>query len=346
MQNGAISVSDAFGVYNKEAAKAVKANEEYTAASKKIAAGTTVAASEIENLASYLGNLNPNTLLESWDQVGPLLSSALAEGEVAFDRLNEAAFIIITGTSVADFSALTSGLISVQNLAADTVQALIVTGQWTTETITLSQEGAQWDPISGTWNKTTLNTNQTVLKYAGGNPLRGGGGKSSRGGGGGGGGGSGSKSTSASKDIQKLLDTMNARTDADDHRRKMAQLAQQYHDARGELQGVIKYLNIEKQIVQENSTAIEAYLEVLETQMAAKEAIMAKNKESSKKYKQAKADLEALKEQHEAYSEALLQNRIDLEKLDQAIEEQRDAIRSMEIDLRKLIHDAIQDREA
>ena len=117
LKHGATSVSDAFGVYNKEAAKAVKANEEYTAASKKIAAGTTVATSEIENLASYLGNLDPAALLQNWDQVGPLISGALAEGEAAFDRLNEAAFITITGTSVADFSALTSGLISVQTLS-------------------------------------------------------------------------------------------------------------------------------------------------------------------------------------------------------------------------------------
>lgn len=95
LKHGATSVSDAFGVYNKEAAKAVKANEEYTAASKKIAAGTTVATSEIENLASYLGNLDPAALLQNWDQVGPLISGALAEGEAAFDRLNEAAFITI-----------------------------------------------------------------------------------------------------------------------------------------------------------------------------------------------------------------------------------------------------------
>ena len=143
LKHGAISVSDAFGTYNKEAETAVKANEEYQAASKKMAAGTKVAASEIDTLAEYLGNIDPQILLANWDQVGPMLSSALAEGEDAFHRLNEAAFITITGTSVADFSALTSGLISVQNLAADAVDALIATGQWTMETITMPQEGAQ-----------------------------------------------------------------------------------------------------------------------------------------------------------------------------------------------------------
>ena len=117
-------------------------------------AGTKVAASEIDTLAEYLGNIDPQILLANWDQVGPMLSSALAEGEDAFHRLNEAAFISITGTSVADFSALTSGLISVQNLAADAVDALIATGQWTMETITMPQEGAQWNPLTGVWTRT------------------------------------------------------------------------------------------------------------------------------------------------------------------------------------------------
>ena len=140
-----------------------------------------------------------------------MLSSALAEGEDAFRRLNEAAFISITGTSVADFSALTSGLISVQNLAADAVDALIATGQWTMETITMPQEGAQWNPLTGVWTRTRINTNQNVLRYTGSNPLKGGssGKKSSGGGGGGkGGGGGGSSSTSVSQSTQKLLDKM------------------------------------------------------------------------------------------------------------------------------------------
>ena len=41
-------------------------------------------------------------------------------------------------------------------------------------------------------------------------------------------------------------------------------------------------MQVEKEIVQDDSTRLEAYLKVLETQMAAKEALMAKYKESSK----------------------------------------------------------------
>lgn len=330
LKHGAVSVSDAFGTYNKEAETAVKANEEYQAASKKMAAGTKVAASEIDTLAEYLGNIDPQILLANWDQVGPMLASALAEGEDAFHRLNEAAFITITGTSVADFSALTSGLISVQNLAADAVDALIATGQWTMETITMPQEGAQWNPLTGVWTRTRINTNQNVLRYTGSNPLKGGssGKKSSGGGGGGkGGGGGGSSSTSVSQSTQKLLDKMDEAVDAGDHRRKMAQLAQQYHEVRGEIQGVILYLGKEKEIVQENSTTLTGYIAELENQMAAQRAIMSKNKEGSKKYKQAATDLEALQKQHQQYSETLLQNKIDLEELTKAIQEQQDAIR-------------------
>lgn len=349
LKHGAVSVSDAFGTYNKEAETAVKANEEYQAASKKMAAGTKVAASEIDTLSEYLGNINPQILLANWDQVGPMLSSALAEGEDAFRRLNEAAFISITGTSVADFSALTSGLISVQNLAADAVDALIATGQWTMETITMPQEGAQWNPLTGVWTRTRIATNQNVLRYTGSNPLKGGssGKKRSGGGGGGkGGGGGGSSSTSVSQSTQKLLDKMDEAVDAGDHRRKMAQLAQQYHEVRGEIQGVILYLGKEKEIVQENSTTLTGYIAELKNQMAAQRAIMSKNKEGSKKYKQAATDLEALQKQHQQYSETLLQNKIDLEELTKEIKEQQDAIRDMEIDLRELIHDAILDREA
>ena len=227
LKHGTISAADAFGDYNAEAERAIAANEQYQKASKKMASGTKVTADEIDTLAQYLGNIDPNVLLANWDMVGPMISNALAEGEAAFHRLNEAAFITITGTAVADFSALTSGLISVQNLAADAVNALIATGQWTTETITLPQEGAQWDPISGVWTRTMLNTNQTVLRYTGSNPLRsGGGGKSSggRGGGGGsGGGGSGNKNVSVSQAIEKLIDKMDEEQGLEDHRRKMAQ---------------------------------------------------------------------------------------------------------------------------
>lgn len=76
LRHGTVSANEAFAAYNKEAEKAVKANEEYTAVSAKMAAGTEVASSEVENLAEYLGNMDPTALLQNWDQVGSLIASA------------------------------------------------------------------------------------------------------------------------------------------------------------------------------------------------------------------------------------------------------------------------------
>ena len=148
---------------------------------------------------------------------------------------------------------------------------------------------------------------------------------------------------SVSDAIEKLLDKMNATVDIEDHRRKMAQLAQKYHDARGEIQGVILYLQKEREIVQENSAMLRGYQATLEAQIAAQKSILAQSAKDSQQYNQAMADLAALQEQHKKYSETLLQNEIDLEKLTQAMQDERDAIRNMEIDLRKLIHNAIMD---
>jgi len=82
--------------------------------------------------------------MTNWDQVGSMISSTLAEDQAAFDRLNEATFVTITGTSVA-------------------LEALITTGQWKLEVIALPQEVAPWDPVAGVWTHTRINTNQNVL---------------------------------------------------------------------------------------------------------------------------------------------------------------------------------------
>lgn len=109
---------------------------------------------------------------------------------------------------------------------------------------------------------------------------------------------------------------------------------------------MLLYMEKEQKIIRENSTALEGYLAELEKQIGAQRAVLAKNKESSTKYKQAMLNLEALQERHKEYSEQLVQNRIDLEELTDAMQEQQDKIRDMEIEIRELIHDAILDREA
>lgn len=86
LKDGAVSVADAFGEYNDEADAAIRANEQYQKVSQKMANGTQAAADEIDVLAEYLGNIDPNVLLQNWDMVGPMISAALAEGEAAFHR--------------------------------------------------------------------------------------------------------------------------------------------------------------------------------------------------------------------------------------------------------------------
>lgn len=76
-----------------------------------------------------------------------------------------------------------------------------------------------------------------------------GGGKS---GGGGGGGGGKSNDDNITEELKKLLEKMDETVDIEDHRRKIMQMAHDYHEARGEIQGVLLYLENEKEIVQNN----------------------------------------------------------------------------------------------
>lgn len=246
---------------------------------------------------------------------------------------------------------------------------------WNTAGVTFSAANwqAQLAALAGSADETTANVArlvETMLQCAGANlslngdtiqvnwgkgsytppaaKKRGGGGGGKRGGGKGGGGkggGGGSSSISVSSSIQNMLDQFDNVQKLEDHRRKLAQLGQEYHKTRGEIQGVILYLQKEKDMVYQNNTAINSHIATLESQIKAKQAEVAKHKEGSKKYKQAMADLEALQAAHQQYSRELLQNRNDLQELEQAIDDWHDKIRDMEIELRDLIHGAIMDRE-
>lgn len=139
---GSTRIVDGYAAMNKEIETAIKAQIEYETASKELAAGNEINANSISNIASLLGGLDTQWIIDNWAQIGPSMSAALQEGEEAIQRFNEAAFITITGTSVANFSDLIDGLISVENLSKQAVAALVDTGQWTVETISLPQEGA------------------------------------------------------------------------------------------------------------------------------------------------------------------------------------------------------------
>lgn len=185
-----------------------------------------------------------------------------------------------------------------------------------------------------TWNGGTGSTKKSS----------GGGGSGRKSGGGGGGGGSSSKTVSDA--VSALVDEFSKVGELRDHRRELAQLGQTYHETMGEIQGVIAYLEIERDIVQEDTQAIETYVAQLEAQIEANRAIVTSEAEGSKAYNQAMVDLDKLQEEHQKYSQALIKNKTDVEKLTQAIKEQNDKIRQMEIDLENTILEAIEDREA
>ena len=165
-------------------------------------------------------------------------------------------------------------------------------------------------------------------------------------GGGGSGGGGGGGSMKVSEGVTNLLKDLSTKKALDDYRRELAQLAQSYYKETGELQGVILYLGIERDVVNENTKKIEEYIAQIEAEIETRRSVIASEKEGSTAYKQAAMDLEKLQEDHQKYSKELLKNKTDVEALTKAIKEQQDAIRQMEIDLRNTVLKAIEDREA
>lgn len=147
---------------------------------------------------------------------------------------------------------------------------------------------------------------------------------------GGGGGGGGSKTTTSA--AEKLITRMTEGLTLSDHARDLAQQAQAYYEVRRELQGVIRYQEVERRLVEEENVTLQGYLTSLEEQM--------------KKTKQGSEDFQKLAAQHQEYSLRLMKNKTDVENLTKAIKEQNDKIRQMEIDLRNTVLQAIEDREA
>ena len=219
---GSTRIVDGYAAMNKEIETAIKAQIEYEAASKELAAGNEINANSISNLASLLGGLDTQWIIDNWAQIGPLMSNALQEGEEAIQRFNEAALITIMGTADVNFSDLENGLITVNEEAEAALQTLQATGQFTLEEIPLNQEA--WVFENGAWIKKFLPGIQRVLKPTSNNPLSTARSSykprtssstrtstpSSSGGRSGGGGGSGNSSSSSNEmtEVERMLDVM------------------------------------------------------------------------------------------------------------------------------------------
>lgn len=170
------------------------------------------------------------------------------------------------------------------------------------------------------------------------------------GGSGGGGGGRGSSGSSYSSGktvsaIDALLDRLEQEQAIVSFNREMASLGATLHENRGELQGVILYLEKEKGLVEANVPALKEAVSTLEDQIAKKKQEIASLQSGTEAYNTANEELGKLQDAHQEYNKELLQSTIDIEEFNEKIKEQQDAIRDMQIDIRDTIEEAIRDRE-
>lgn len=250
---------------------------------------------------------------------------AAAEGsEEALRRLQEAAFIHITGSSDVDFSAVENGLYNVENLSKQALEVLQAMGLFEIETVELPQTyydlvpdtgftggGARFDDgmlgggVTYRQVKRTVTNKATVLKLK--NPFAGvssgtGKGKGSGSGSGrsGGGGGGGSKSSSNTSAAQQKIDDLGRMTNATDYRLKIAEAWEEYYNQTGELAKTIPYIEEEIRLHQElmdsyakNRKELEpmaldykAQVDAIEAQIASLKALRDQYTAGSYNYKQ------------------------------------------------------------
>lgn len=159
------------------------------------------------------------------------------------------------------------------------------------------------------------------------------------------GGGGGSSGNSGPTEIERFLDIIGQIQTIQNHKKAIIELEKAYFESRGEIQGVLKCIEYEKQAIQANSDTLQANLAKIESLMEAKRAEVNLMDTSAEGYAEAADDLKSLQDRHMEYSKQLKQNRNDLEALNKEIKEWKNKIRQMEIDLRNTILSAIEDRE-
>lgn len=353
LEEGTISATDAYEIFNKECNKVTKAEEDIADVTKKMKKHTEVTASDVSNLAGVLG-MTADEVINNFPGAVDMFNELISAGgdlEAMFNALNEAAFIRITGVSECDFSALQNGLLSVQNMAQETIDMLIATGQWELDSMEL--KGETWVIENGKLVKKQLTGYQQVLKPTGNNPYKGksGGGssKNNRTGGGGGGGNknnsTSSKSSNAPTEVERMLDIMSQVFDIQEYQQSYYQSQQKYYEQTGKLQGVIACIEREKELLLEQNKVLEQNVKEIEEYMYAKREEVAAMSITDDAYKDAADDLDKLQKAHQKYTKELIDNKTAIDELNKSIKEQQKKIRQMEIDLRNTILQAIRDRE-
>lgn len=274
----------------------------------------------------------------------------------AFRALQEAAWINIIGSSDVDFSAVQNGLYAVDDAAIQAFNLLQSLGMGSVEyqemngygqTLTPLPDGGyivNSVPLSGRvayWKPAAANPlSGTGFKKSSGSGSSGGGGGGKRGGGGGGGGGS--SSIKVSDSTQTLLDEMTKVQDEMDNKLKLIDLKREFHDIRGEIQGVIAYTKLEGDTLKEQNVVLESNVAKLKEQIDEKQSVIDKNKSSSTAYKQAAKDLEELNKAHKEYTERLLENINRLEEITLEMEKLQEEARQTTISVQELIRDTLE----
>lgn len=359
---------------NKTAKDNVKTWQETLDSMKKMKKGTEEYNQSLEVLgntfAAGFGSEDAFTFAES--NLKDI--QAAANGDVnAFKRLQEAAYVNIVGSSSVDFSQVEKGLVTVQSLAAGTVEALVKSGMFHIETKYLHIMRALDDPTTGDVTLKPMVIEQQILvpDYPNLN------GKNYHtGGGGGGGGGGGHKSSSSNtpkvSDLyQKQLDKQEKVLDEIDHREKLAKSWSDYYEARGELKKTIPLMEQEVAILKEkyettkkNAKSFREQSDTLKGQKDQTESLISqytanrdKYSKNSKKWKywdkqikqlqkllaQLTADYDAMSDAANDAEESEADLAGQIEDGTQAIKERQDAIRQTKIDVRDAINDYIND---
>ena len=358
LQEGTISAKDAYDIWADEINKVTKAQEDLNDVNQKLAnkKQDEITESDVNNLSNLLG-ITADQILADFPAAEAMFNALIddtGELQAAFDALNEAAFVRITGTSVADFSELQNGLISVQEMAEETIELLKATGQWDTEVIKLPQEAFVWDPASEKWIKQKVEAGATVLKSKGNNPFRGTNATGTRqrtnSGKKGSSGGSGQKNNKANEhpqtEVELMLNRMSQVQAIQEYQQSYYQAQGSYYNQTGYLQGVIGASQKEIEVLQKQNTVLKQNIEQINIYRRQKEAELKTLDVSDEKYEEVRDDLDRLQKAHQEYTKQVIDNETAMDQLNETIKETQRKIRDMVINIKQTIYKAIEDREA
>ena len=364
LSEGTISAKDAYTAFNKEADKVTKAYEDILDVQNKLDYNAkeinkdnqqSIDASDVSNLASML-NMTADQILADFPAAVAMfdeLTSSTGDFTQALNALNEAAFIRITGTSEADFSEIKDGLISVQNMAQETVNMLLATGQWTIDTVPLNTE-AWVQQKDGSWNLEKLTSVTQILKPTGSNPFgrnssvaqkRDTTQKKNRSSGGGGGTKNNKSNEHPQTEVELMLNRMAQVQAIMESQQAFYQSQSKYYNQTGQLQGVIGYSRKEIEVLTAQNKVLQQNIDQIDEYRRKKEAELATLNVSDDKYEEVRDDLERLQKAHQEYTRQVIDNKTAIDQLNETIKDTQKKIRDMQIKIREQIYKAIEDRE-